>query len=121
MGLRCCTLPTPGLAKVGSPPHKGGMRLITIAGISLAAMMLAACATLPAPPRPAEPVARPSVLPSIAPPVANGKIAAPQPEIGSIAQSRGAALRFLGDPKRPPLWWWAVIGPMGGSRYRDMA
>jgi hypothetical protein len=71
MGLRCCTLPALGLAKVGSPPHKGGMRLTTIAGISLAATMLAACATLPVPPRPAAPVARPSVLPSIAPPVAN--------------------------------------------------
>jgi len=64
-------MPALGLAKVRSPPHKGGMRLITIAGISLAAMLLAACATLPAPPRPAEPVARPTVLPPIAPPVAN--------------------------------------------------
>ncbi len=71
MGLRCCTLPTPGLAKGRRPPHKGHMRLITIAGTVLATLLLTACATTPPPPRPTKPVVRPSIAPPIAPPVAN--------------------------------------------------
>ncbi len=71
MGLRCRTLSARGLAKGCWPPHKGPMRLITIAWTGLATLLLMACATIPAPPRPSAPVARPSAPPSIAPPIAN--------------------------------------------------
>ncbi|MFM8541831.1 MAG: hypothetical protein ACKOAM_00975 [Chakrabartia sp.] len=79
MGLRYCTLPTPGLAKGRRPPHKGHMRLITIAGTVLATLLLTACATTPPPPGPAKPVVRPSIAPPIAPPVANWEDRRPTP------------------------------------------
>ncbi len=47
------------------------MRFITIIGASVAAAMLSACATIPPPPRPAQAVIRPLIVPPIAPPVAN--------------------------------------------------